>query len=885
LINILKIKNNMQLPKFFDFLKDEKKIYSDWESSSSFISKKNKESYTIMMPPPNVTGSLHMGHALTFTIQDILIRYHRMQGKEVLWQAGTDHAGIATQMVVERKIADEGLNRRVLGRKKFIKKVWEWKEESGGSINNQLRRLGASADWSRERFTMDEGLSKAVRKVFVDLYNDEIIYRDKRLVNWDPKLLTAISDLEVEQKEQEGSLWHIKYPIDKDNFIIVATTRPETMLGDSAVAVHPEDLKYKDLIGKTCTLPLVEKQIPIIADEYADPEKGSGAVKITPAHDFNDFAVGKRHNLEFVNIFDQFAKVNKNAPAKFQGLDRYEARNLILEELSKLDFLIKEEKQEMVVPYGDRSGVVIEPWLTDQWFCNAKKLSIDPINSVKQNNTNFVPKIWEKTFFNWMENIQPWCISRQLWWGHQIPAWYGPDNKIFVALSIEDAKLMASQYYCKDVELKQDEDVLDTWFSSALWTFSTLDWPNKSYELDRFYPGNVLVTGFDIIFFWVARMMMMGSYFMKETPFKDVYIHPLIRDEKGQKMSKSKGNIIDPLVLLDKYGADTLRFTLTALLNPGRDVKLAEDRVKGYKSFTNKIWNAANFLNLNNVSFSDTIVFENIKLDSSKWILKEFEEIQKRYFENIEKYQFHEIASLLYHFTWHTYCDWYIEFIKSDFKETKKSEETKKVSGWVFVQTLKLLHPVMPFITEKLWLSLVDQKTFLMSQEFKKVNFDKSYEESKKYILIIIEVMTALRNLRADLNISYKNEIDLIIDTKNNYLKKFISNYEKEFKRLIKTKSISYEENTTQKKSAFIVLSEITILVPLEGIVDTEKELSKLDEKKLTYNKKLDSVKDKLNNKAFIEKAPDNVIENFKIQEQEIKSSIEKINEIMNTIN
>ncbi len=706
----------MTLSKFFDFLEDEKTIYSNWEKSNCFKSIKNKESYSIMMPPPNVTGSLHMGHALTFTIQDILIRYHRMQGKEVLWQAGTDHAGIATQMVVERKLSDTGIDRRSLGREKFIEKIWEWKTESGGNINNQLKRLGASADWSRERFTMDEGLSKAVKKVFVDLYNEGIIYKDKRLVNWDPKLLTAISDLEVEQRNQEGILWHIKYPIDNKKFIVVATTRPETLLGDAAVAVHPSDLKYKNLIGKSCKLPLVDKNIPIIADEYADPEKGSGAVKITPAHDFNDFEVGKRHKLEFINIFDQFAKINENSPKRFQGLDRYEARKLILEELNELGLLMKEEKQEMVVPYGDRSGVVIEPWLTDQWFCNAKLLAIDPIKSVKENKTNFVPKNWENTFFNWMENIQPWCISRQLWWGHQIPAWYGPDNKTFVALSIEEAKLMAKKNYGKDVELKQDEDVLDTWFSSALWTFSTLDWPNKTYELERFYPGNVLVTGFDIIFFWVARMMMMGSHFMNETPFKDIYIHPLIRDEKGQKMSKSKGNIIDPLVLLDKYGADTLRFTLTALLNPGRDVKLAEDRVKGYRSFTNKIWNAAKFLNLNNVSFTDNINIEKIKLDSSKWILKEFQEIQKKYFENIEKYQFHEIASLIYHFTWNTYCDWYIEFIKSDFKDPKKSEETKEISGWVFVQTIKLLHPIMPFITEKLWLSLVDKEKFLMNQ-------------------------------------------------------------------------------------------------------------------------------------------------------------------------
>ena len=875
----------MELAKFFDFLKDEKNIYSDWEKSDSFKSKKNTESYSIMMPPPNVTGSLHMGHALTFTIQDILIRYHRMQGKEVLWQAGTDHAGIATQMVVERKLAEQGIDRRTLGREKFIEKVWEWKKESGGSINNQLRRLGASADWSRERFTMDEGLSKAVKKVFVDLYNDGIIYKDKRLVNWDPKLLTAISDLEVEQRDQEGSLWHIKYPIDKHNFIVVATTRPETLLGDSAVAVHPDDTKYKNLIGKLCQLPLVDKNIPIIADEYADPEKGSGAVKITPAHDFNDFEVGKRHQLEFINIFDEFAKINENAPKRFQGLDRFEARKLILEELTQLGLLIKEEKQEMVIPYGDRSGVIIEPWLTDQWFCNAKKLAIDPIKSVKENITTFVPKNWENTFFNWMENIQPWCISRQLWWGHQIPAWYGPDNKSFVALSQEDAKLMAQNHYGKEVELKQDEDVLDTWFSSALWTFSTLDWPNNTYELDRFYPGNVLVTGFDIIFFWVARMMMMGSHFMNETPFKDIYIHPLIRDEKGQKMSKSKGNIIDPLVLLDKYGADTLRFTLTALLNPGRDVKLAEERVKGYKSFTNKIWNAANFLNLNDVKFIDQIDSDTINLDSSKWILKEFEEVQKKYFANIEKYQFNEIASLVFHFTWHTFCDWYIEFIKSDFKDPKKSDETKKISGWVFVQTLKLLHPIMPFITEKLWLSLVNKDSFLMSQNFIQVNFDQSFDNSKKYILKIIEILTSLRNLRADLNISYKNEIDIIINTKNNNLIDFITNYQTEFKRLLKIKSILFEENTSQKKSAFIVLNDITILIPLDGIVDVDKEIIKLENKKNTYNEKLKSILGKLNNKAFIEKAPDNVIENFRIQEREMKSSIEKINEIINTIN
>ena len=632
----------MQLDKFFDFLKDEKNLYSQWEQSNCFKPQKGGEPYSIMMPPPNVTGSLHMGHALTFTIQDILIRYHRMKGMEVLWQAGTDHAGIATQMVVERKLSELNLDRRSLGREKFIEKVWEWKKESGGQISNQLRRLGASADWSRERFTMDEGLSNAVKKVFVNLFNDGIIYKDKRLVNWDPKLLTAISDLEVEQRDTEGSLWHIKYPIDENNHIIVATTRPETMLGDTAVAVHPDDEKYKNLIGKFCNLPISNKKIPIIADEYADPEKGSGAVKITPAHDFNDFEVGKRHDLEFINIFDENAKLNSNVPEEFQNLDRFEARKLILKKLDEMNLLIKEEKQQMVIPYGDRSGVVIEPWLTDQWFCDAKKLSVDPISAVKDNSSKFIPKQWENTFYNWMENIQPWCISRQLWWGHQIPAWYGPDNKYFVSETLEGAQNQAKEFYGKDVELRQDEDVLDTWFSSALWTFSTLDWPNKTYELDKFYPSNVLVTGFDIIFFWVARMMMMGSYFMKETPFKDIYIHPLIRDEKGQKMSKSKGNIIDPLELLDKYGADTLRFTLTALLNPGRDVKLSEARVKGYKSFTNKIWNAGKFLQLNNSIFIDDISIDSIIFDANKWIIKELNDLNTQLDQLTKKYLFHE---------------------------------------------------------------------------------------------------------------------------------------------------------------------------------------------------------------------------------------------------
>ncbi len=875
----------MEFPKFFDFIQEEKKIYSKWENEGCFKPVKNDLPYSIMMPPPNVTGSLHMGHALTFTIQDILIRFHRMKGMEVLWQAGTDHAGIATQMVVERQLSEKNIDRKNLGREKFIDKVWEWKKESGGKINNQLRRLGASADWSRERFTMDEGLSKAVRKVFVDLYNDGIIYRDKRLVNWDPKLLTAISDLEVEQREQEGSLWHIKYPIDSNNFIVVATTRPETMLGDSAVAVHPDDSRYKRFIGKTCKLPIINKLIPIIADEYADPEKGSGAVKITPAHDFNDFELGKRHKLEFINIFDKFAKINSNAPNRFIDLDRFAARKLILNELKELNLLVKEEKQLMVIPYGDRSGVIIEPWLTDQWFCNAKKLSINPIKSVKNGHSKFVPKQWEKTFFNWMENIQPWCISRQLWWGHQIPVWYGPDEKIFVALSEGEANEKAKIHYGNSETLKQDQDVLDTWFSSALWTFSTLDWPDDSYELKRFYPGNVLVTGFDIIFFWVARMMMMGSYFMKKTPFKDIYIHPLIRDEKGQKMSKSKGNIIDPLDLLDKYGADTLRFTLTALLNPGRDVKLSENRVKGYKSFSNKIWNAANFLQINKSNFVTYIDYDVIKLDVNKWIIKELELTSLSVNEYMKKYLFHEVANTLYHFIWHTFCDWYIEFIKSDFADDNKLSETRNVSGWVFGEILKLIHPIMPFLSEQIWQNLYDKNNFLMMQKFNQININKNFNESKDNIQKIIDIISSVRNVRAELQIPYKTKINITLDIKNEKDLKFIQKFDNEIIRLLKINEINFENIQNQKNSAYVVLSEISLLIPLEGIINTNKELEKLHKKKESETEKLNSLMTKIENEDFVQKAPRHVIDDFKKQAYDLKSSIEKIDQIINTIN
>ena len=877
----------MTLPKYFNFLDEEKIIYKNWENSGSFKPKKSKESYCIMMPPPNVTGSLHMGHALTFTIQDILIRFHRMQGKEVLWQAGTDHAGIATQMVVERKLNQKNINRRDLGRDKFIEEVWKWKNESGNKISNQLKRLGSSADWSRERFTMDESLSKAVLKAFVDLYNDGIIYKDKRLVNWDPKLLTAISDLEVEQKEQEGSLWHIKYPIDENNYLVIATTRPETMFADTAVAVNPKDERYSNLIGKKCNLPLTNRKLIIIADDHADPEKGSGAVKISPAHDFNDFEVAKRHNLEIINIFDEYAICNEFVPNEFKGLDRYQARKKVLKHLSEQNLLIKEEKQIMFVPYGDRSGVVIEPWLTDQWFCDAKKLSIDPIKAVKSKNTEFVPKMWQKTFFNWMENIQPWCISRQLWWGHQIPAWYGPDKKYFVAETLKDAKNQALEHYGKETNLHQDEDVLDTWFSSALWTFTTLEWPKETYELKKFYPGNVLVTGFDIIFFWVARMMMMGSYFMKETPFKHVYIHPLIRDEKGQKMSKSKGNIIDPLDLLDKYGADTLRFTLTSLLNPGRDVKLSESRVKGYKSFTNKIWNASNFLQINNCVLDKNFDHKEVNLSVNKWIINELAKTETNINKNLTKYLFHEAANEIYHFVWHTYCDWFIEFSKSLIaKDDKDSLETKNVLMFVFKEILKISHPIMPFITEKLWSDLFKNEDFLMNEKIITLNLQNNYVNSQNNFKDLTLIISSIRNLRSELNISYKKQIDININNKDKNFCKFLEYSKNEIIRILKLNNLFLNDNSIKSDgSANIVLSNSTIIVPLSDIIDTNLEIKKLSEKKNNELLELKKIENKLNNENFIEKAPKEIINQFKNQASEIKNSIEKIEQIINTIN
>jgi valyl-tRNA synthetase len=674
----------------------ETRLYDEWDKSGAFAcgSRGNAESYSIVIPPPNVTGSLHMGHALNNTLQDIMIRLERMRGRDVLWQPGTDHAGIATQMVVERMLDEEGTHRRDIGREAFIERVWQWKEESGGTISRQLRRLGASCDWRRERFTMDDGLSAAVLKVFVDLYKQGLIYKDKRLVNWDPKLRTAISDLEVEQRDVDGHLWHFRYPLEGEDgaYIVVATTRPETMLGDTAVAVHPDDERYKDIVGKFAILPLVGRRIAIVADEYADPEQGSGAVKITPAHDFNDFEVGRRHGLEMISILDEDARINDNAPEAYRGLDRFEARKRVVADIEALGLLDQIEDHAHTVPYGDRGGVPIEPFLTDQWYVDAHTLAQPAIEAVKSGRTKLVPEMWDKTYYEWMENIQPWCISRQLWWGHQIPAWYGPDGETFVEMSEAEAITAAEAHYGRKVDLVRDEDVLDTWFSSGLWPFSTLGWPEKTPELERYYPTSLLVTGFDILFFWVARMMMFGLHFLDEVPFDMVYIHALVRDAKGQKMSKSKGNIIDPLELIDKYGADALRFTLASQAAQGRDVKLSEQRVAGNRNFATKLWNAARFCEMNGCAVDPDFVPAKVKQTVNRWLVSELKKVQDRVTSGVDSYRFNEAANDAYHFVWGTFCDWYLEFSKPALQgdDDAAKAETQATAAWALEEILRL---------------------------------------------------------------------------------------------------------------------------------------------------------------------------------------------------
>ncbi len=854
-------------------------IYSYWEKNNLFKPKKNKKKFSIVIPPPNVTGSLHMGHALNNSIQDLLTRYYRMNNYETLWQPGTDHAGIATQALVEKKLNSENIKKNDLGREKFIEKVWEWKNQYGDIIINQLKKLGCSCDWSRNAFTMDENLSKAVIKVFVDLHKKKLIYKAEKLVNWDTVLKTAISDLEVDQREVNSKIYYIRYPIDgTSEYITIATTRPETMLGDTAVAVNPKDNRYKKYVNKIVTIPIVGRKVKIIEDDYADPEQGTGALKITPAHDFNDYDVGKRNKLEIINIFTEDGKVNKNAISPYVGLDRFEARKKILNELKEKDYFVKEENIKNKVPYGDRSNSIIEPFLTEQWFADAKKLSIKAKKIVKNKKTNFFPENWSKTYFQWMNNIEPWCISRQLWWGHQIPAWYGPDKKIFVELNETDAKKSAKKYYKKDVKLIRDNDVLDTWFSSGLWPFATLGWPNKNEYLKKFYPTTVLVTGFDIIFFWVARMMMFGMEFLNKEPFKDIYVHALVRDEKGQKMSKSKGNVIDPLDLIQKYSADALRFTLLSMASPGTDVKLSEDRVKGYRNFLNKLWNANNFLIQNKCNLKNSKKLPNLKVNINKWIYFELLETSNLIKKNIEDYRFDEAAKNAYHFAWHKYCDWYLELSKTIlFSDNLKAKnEVKEVSAFVFRQILIMLHPFIPFVTEKIWLTNKfdnKNKNFLMLSNW--ISGKSKKDSDHKQVQQIIDIISEIRSFKNELNVSPGSFIDVSINSIKKNNQNFMINNEIIIKKLGRINNFFKKDQN--KPAASLIISGDLFKIYFDENVDLNAIKENLLKRQNKYQEEMDKISQRLSNKGFVQRAPKDIVQQEKTNYSNLKNDIKKI--------
>ena len=870
----------------------EKRLYAEWEEQGCFeAGRVDGDPYTIVIPPPNVTGNLHMGHALNNTLQDILCRFERMRGRDVLWQPGTDHAGIATQMVVERQLAEAGEpSRRDMGRQAFLGRVWQWKEESGSTITQQLRRLGASCDWSRERFTMDEGLSKAVLKVFVTLHHQGLIYKDKRLVNWDPKLLTAISDLEVVQKEVNSHLWHFNYPLeDGSGHITVATTRPETMLGDTGVAVHPDDERYADLVGKNVILPIVGRKIPIVADSYADPEQGSGAVKITPAHDFNDFEVGRRCNLNSINILDKTACIELNEEDFFdmdsrdswQGLERFEARKRVIDEITELGLLDKIEDNTHMVPFGDRSDVVIEPWLTDQWYVDAATLAKPAIEAVKSGRTKFVPANWEKTYFDWMENIQPWCISRQLWWGHQIPAWYGPDGEVFVAESEQDAYVAAKTHYGHDTELTRDEDVLDTWFSSALWPFSTLGWPDDTPELHKHYKTDVLVTGFDIIFFWVARMMMMGLHFKQEVPFHTVYIHALVRDEKGAKMSKSKGNVIDPLELADKYSADALRFTLSAMAAMGRDIKLSESRVEGYRNFATKLRNATRFCEINECFTAVAFNPAEATLPLTQWLVGETYRATEAITASLEAYRFNDASTSVYQFIWDGFCDWFIELAKPILQGDDEAAkiETQAAAQWGLQNALKLLHPFMPYVTEELWQEIkpVDTGTkFLMLENWPQIPENLMNKDADAEINWVIKAISGIRSVRSEMNVPAGAKIPLIVSGSNELTQQRIVRHNDVLKRLARLDTITVQ-NDFPEGSIQSIVEEAVFAIHLNEVIDVTAETDRLKKEITKVEKEISKISGKLNNQGFLEKAPDAVIQENKSRLQDEQSKLEKL--------
>jgi valyl-tRNA synthetase len=881
-----------KLDKTFDPTAIETRLYEAWENEGCFKAGRvpEAEPYTIVIPPPNVTGSLHMGHALNNTLQDILCRFERMRGRDVLWQPGTDHAGIATQMVVERQLAEQGNeSRREMGREKFLERVWQWKEESGSTITRQLRRLGASCDWSRERFTMDEGLSKAVLKVFVTLYEQGLIYKDKRLVNWDPGLLTAISDLEVEQRETNSHLWHFNYPLEDGplpngvGHITVATTRPETMLGDTGVAVHPDDERYKDLIGKNVVLPIVGRLIPIVADDYADPEKGSGAVKITPAHDFNDFEVGKRCGLAAINMLDQHAAIDLSdeafdameGKADWHGLDRYEARKKIVAVLEGLGLVDKIEPDTHMVPYGDRSNQVIEPWLTDQWYVDAETMAKPAIAAVKNGDTKFVPPNWDKTYFEWMNNIQPWCISRQLWWGHQIPAWYDADGNVFVAESEAAAQAKAGE----GVSLTRDEDVLDTWFSSALWPFSTLGWPDETPELKRHYKTDVLVTGFDIIFFWVARMMMSGLHFMdNEVPFHTVYVHALVRDEKGAKMSKSKGNVVDPLEIMDKYGADALRFTLSAMAAMGRDIKLAESRVEGYRNFATKLWNAARFCEMNGCFEAEDFDPSKASLPLTRWLVGEVVRAQTAVTAALEAYRFNDASNAVYQFIWNSFCDWYVELAKPALQgeDGEEKAEVQAATKWALDQALRLLHPFMPFVTEEVWAKTGDRANHLMLDVWPTLSADLINADAEGEINWLIEAIGEIRSVRSEMNVPAGAQVPLVVVGASAATQKRLAETDAVLKRLARLAGIS-EADAVPEGAVQTVLGETILALPLADVIDVAAEKARLAKDIGKVEGEIKKISGKLGNQGFLDKAPQAVIDENKARLAEEEARRDKL--------
>ncbi len=915
------------LDKNYDSASVEPRIAKRWDEAAAFAAgagaEPGAEAFTIMIPPPNVTGSLHMGHALNNTLQDVLVRFERMRGKNVLWQPGMDHAGIATQMVVERQLMErQQPGRREMGRDKFIDKVWEWKAESGGLIFNQLKRLGASCDWSRERFTMgkdgapDDQMMQAVVEVFVQLYKEGLIYRDKRLVNWDPVFQTAISDIEVEQKEVDGHMWSFAYPlvegaVDGIEEIVISTTRPETMLGDGAVAVHPSDDRYKNLIGKMVRLPIAERHIPIIADEYPDPEFGTGAVKITGAHDFNDYEVARRNDIPLIPLMDGEARMictpENNVPAHYAGLDRYEARKLVLQEIEALGFYRGVEDKVIAQPFGDRSGVVIEPMLTDQWYVDAKTLAEPAIASVREGRTQFVPQMWENTYFNWMENIQPWCISRQLWWGHRVPAWYGPDGTVFVEKDLAAALDAAVQHYLvqegpwkgwveEKIEnfkteeiLTRDEDVLDTWFSSALWPFSTLGWPENTEELKTYFPTSVLSTAFDIIFFWVARMMMMSLHFMKDEngkgiePFHTVYMHPLVRDKDGAKMSKSKGNGIDPLDLIEEYSADALRFTLSIMAVQGRDVKLDPTRVAGYRNFGTKLWNATRFAEMNQAKHGANYDPGTASLQLNRWILTELSKAAAEITENLEKYRFNDASGAAYRFVWNTYCDWYLELLKPVFNGSDEAakREAQATAGYVLDEIYKLLHPFMPFMTEELWNETAERDTLLCHARWS--NPGVQDKQAADEINWLIGLVSEVRSVRSEMNIKPGLKLPLVVVNAGEATQARLDTHDAAIRQLARVETVSLSHETPDG-SAQMVVGEATICLPLKGFVDFESEIQRLEKEKGALDKDIKLLSGKLANEKFVANAPEAVVAENRERLAEAEAKQELVTEALGRV-